>query len=65
MSFLTMAVAAAALAAAGCGGEPEPPPITKENVEATQAEREKVVMKEYGQEAYNKGFPKKAEPPKK
>ena len=55
----------AAILQAGCGGEPTPAPITRENAEAAQTEREKVVMKEYGQEAYTKAFPKKAGTAKK
>lgn len=42
------------LFSAGCG-ESAPPPITKEGFEAAKQDREKIIMKEYGQKAFDKG----------
>jgi len=44
----------AGLSPAGCG-ESAPPPITREGFQAAKQDREKIIMKEYGQKAFEKG----------
>jgi hypothetical protein len=58
-------LAAAALCAAfafalpGCG-EPPPPPMTPETYQAAKAEQEKMIINEYGKEAFQRAYPKRA-----
>jgi hypothetical protein len=52
-------VAAVALAAPGCS-EPPPPPLTQESYEAAKAEQEKMIINEYGKEAFRRAYPKRA-----
>lgn len=42
------------LALSGCG-EPAPPPIDASKFEEVKTEREKIITKEYGQKAFEKG----------
>lgn len=43
----------------GCG-EGAPPPMTPEGLQAAKKDRETIIMKEYGQAAYNKAVGKKS-----
>jgi hypothetical protein len=52
-------IAATAFASSGCG-EPPPPPMTKESYEAAKAEQEKMIINEYGKEAFQRAYPKRA-----
>jgi len=57
--FLAAALTAAAFVSPGCG-EPPPPPMTKETYEAAKAEQEKMIINEYGKEAFRRAYPKRA-----
>jgi hypothetical protein len=50
---------ATAFVPAGCGETP-PPPMTKETYEAAKAEQEKMIINEYGKEAFQRAYPKRA-----
>jgi hypothetical protein len=52
-------VAPAGAPLAGCG-EATPPPMSKEGLETVKKDRETIIMKEYGQQAYDKAVGKKA-----
>jgi hypothetical protein len=56
---LMASVTMAASLLVGCG-EGGPPPMTKEGLEAAKKDRETIIMKEYGQAAYNKAVGKKS-----
>jgi hypothetical protein len=51
--------AISAFASSGCGEAP-PPPMTKETYEAAKAEQEKMIINEYGKEAFQRAYPKRA-----
>jgi hypothetical protein len=51
--------AASAFVPSGCG-EPPPPPMTQESYEAAKAEQEKMIINEYGKEAFQRAYPKRA-----
>jgi hypothetical protein len=53
------AFAATLLVTHGCGETP-PPPMTKESYEAAKAEQEKMIINEYGKEAFKRAYPKRA-----
>ncbi len=50
---------ATAFVPSGCG-EPPPPPMTQESYEAAKAEQEKMIINEYGKEAFRRAYPKRA-----
>jgi hypothetical protein len=50
---------ATAFVPSGCG-EPPPPPMTQESYEAAKAEQEKMIINEYGKEAFQRAYPKRA-----
>ena len=54
MPLVTTSLLFLGLFPAGCG-ESTPPPVTKEGFEAAKQDREKIIMKEYGQKAFDKG----------
>jgi hypothetical protein len=65
MPAVRLPLAAAALcalfafASPGCG-EPPPPPMTPETYQAAKAEQEKMIINEYGKEAFQRAYPKRA-----
>jgi hypothetical protein len=59
LSLALAAVGAAAFASPGCG-EPPPPPMTPETYQAAKAEQEKMIINEYGKEAFQRAYPKRA-----
>jgi hypothetical protein len=59
-AYVAVALSAAfAFASPGCGESP-PPPMTKETYEAAKAEQEKMIINEYGKEAFQRAYPKRA-----
>ena len=59
-ALLTVALCAiSAFASSGCGESP-PPPMTKETYEAAKAEQEKMIINEYGKEAFQRAYPQRA-----
>jgi hypothetical protein len=54
-----MLCTAFAFASQGCGESP-PPPMTPETYQAAKAEQEKMIINEYGKEAFQRAYPKRA-----
>jgi hypothetical protein len=54
-----MALTVITFVSSGCG-EPPPPPMTQESYEAAKAEQEKMIINEYGKEAFQRAYPKRA-----